>query len=203
MAAQCSRDTFSLSGCLTSYPASTSSLQRSRIPNLHRANTAAAQWYSNWLEIVKLQVRIPPTTTICMSLWMKVKASAKSTLSLSSSVKLQGVLWRIEQEEESVWLTFCFDSLEMCSCFIKHSTASLCVNWQCDYINHILHDPFKSQEGVWTLPYNSPGFIDMEQTKNCSSVYKCIHIPRIYPCWETSDLTTDSVCAACHLSMAQ
>lgn len=42
MAAQCRRVTFSLSGCLTSYPASTSSLQRSRIPNLvgaHRQNT--------------------------------------------------------------------------------------------------------------------------------------------------------------------
>lgn len=34
MAAQWSSVTFSLSGCLTSYPASTSSLQRSRIPNL-------------------------------------------------------------------------------------------------------------------------------------------------------------------------
>lgn len=34
MAAQCSRVTFSLSGCLTSWPASTSSLHRSNAPNL-------------------------------------------------------------------------------------------------------------------------------------------------------------------------
>lgn len=39
MAAQCSSVTFSLSGCRTSWPASTSSLQRSRTPNLTHTHT--------------------------------------------------------------------------------------------------------------------------------------------------------------------